>query len=421
MGEAQGIAIHGSTGSIGTQVLDVIERLRGQCDFVTVALACNSNIEAMERQIHAYNPKYAAVSDVQKAEELRERVKGSRTEILAGEEAAAAVCGYEGVDIAVIGTAGFAGLAPTLVAIENGKRIATANKETFLAAGKLVMDAARKRGVEILPIDSEPSAMWQCLEPEVRLGDNGERHSVIWQMQHGAKHSIDHFILTGSGGPFLEDKALMRDATPAQALRHPKWNMGSMISIRSATMMNKGMERIEASMIFGVDLDMVKITIHPQSLAHSGVMLTDGSIKMQMSPTDMRYPILYALTFPERFDIGLPRLDLAVAGPLDFDKPDLSQFPALVIADRAGRLGGTAPAVLNGADEVVVGEYLRERIKLPDMVELVGLTLDAHSVIKEPSLAQIIEADRWARKEVSRLVEELVASRTPRAGRVRVV
>lgn len=413
MADEIGIAIHGSTGSIGEQTLDVVRRLQGKVNFRVVALACRGNIDAMERQVLEYKPTYAAVEDENKAKELRARLRRrSETEVLAGHEDSVKVCGFEGIDFVVIGTSGFAGLEPTLEAISKGKRLSTANKETFLAAGKLVTEAAKKNGVDMLPMDSEPSAMWQCLEPEVWHG-SGVRHSVIWELQHGAKHSIDHFILTGSGGPFLRNRAAMGVATPEQALRHPTWNMGALITIRSATMMNKGMERIEASSIFGVPLDMVKIVIHPQSIVHSGVVLTDGSQKMQQGPHDMRYPIQYALAFPERHDTGLPRLDLAATRRFDFEDPDPEQFPSLALAERAGKQGGTAPAVLNASDEIAVAAFMGMRIGFMQMAEVVKNALDAHSVITDPTLNQIIAADKWAREHSLAIVDELAKRRKP--------
>ncbi len=407
MAESVNIAIHGSTGSIGTQTLDVIGKLKSKISFRVAALACNGNVELMEKQILTHKPDYAAVANEEKARSLKAKLKGkSKTEILSGSKDTAEVCGYENVDFVVIGTSGFAGLEPTLHAISKGKRLATANKETFLAAGKIVMDSAKKHGVDVLPIDSEPSAMWQCLESEVWHGSGNERHSVIWDLQRNAKHSIDHFILTGSGGPFLRDRKAMASATPEQALKHPTWNMGGLITIRSATMMNKGMERIEASSIFNVPLDMVRIVIHPQSIVHSGVVLTDGSQKVQQGPHDMRYPIQYSLTFPERFDTGLPRLNLADAKRLDFEEPDTSQFPSLLLAEKAGKAGGTAPAVLNASDEIAVAAFMKKRIKFLEMADVVENALEKHSQIQDPSLDQVMRTDRWARETALSYIDE---------------
>ncbi len=405
--ERTGIAVHGSTGSIGTQTLDVVKRLRGRLDFDVVALVCNSNIRVMETQILEHRPKYAVVADEAKAAELRQKLSGKAagTEILSGQENATAVCGYEEVEVDVIATAGFAGLEPTLMAIEKGKRIATANKETFLAAGKLVMDAAKRKGVEVLPIDSEPSAMWQCLEPEVWDGKEG-RHSVIWNLHRGADNFINYFLLTGSGGPFLRtDLKEMDRATPEQALKHPTWSMGSLITTRSATMMNKGMERIETSAIFGVPLDMVRVVIHPQSIVHSGVVLKDGSQKVQQGPHDMRYPIQYSLSFPYRFDTGLPGLRLSEVGRLDFEEPDQNRFPCLRIAEKAGRTGGTAPAILNGADETAVDAFLKGRIHFGDMPKVVEAVLDSCTAVQNPTLKQIIDADRNSRERAAEEIE----------------
>ena len=404
------LVIHGSTGSIGTQTLDVVKRLSGKRNFKVYGLACNSNIDILEKQILEFSPEKAVVVNEDKAEELRKRLSGRevRTEILSGEQEAIELCRSISNGYVVIATAGFAGLAPTLAAIEAGNTVPIANKEAFLTAGRLITEAAKRHDVEILPIDSEPNAIWQTLEPEIYSSE--DRHSAIWHLHRGAKNNIDHFILTCSGGPFREwNKEELEKATLQQALKHPTWDMGRLITIRSATLMNKGMEVIEIASIFGVDVDRVRIVVHPQSIVHSGVQLIDGSQKVQQGPHDMRYPIAYALTYPYRIDTGLKRLELSKIGRFDFEEPDTERFPSIALAYRAGRLGGSAPAVLNGADETAVELFCSGRIGFTDMPKLIKSALDAHSLNKEPALERIIEADSWARKHVMSNYNEILS------------
>ncbi len=407
------LVIHGSTGSIGTQTLDVVKRLSGKRNFKVCGLACNSNIDILEKQILEFGPEKAVVVDEDKAEDLRIRLsgKGVKTEILSGEQEAVDLCRSISDGYVVIATAGFAGLAPTLAAIEAGNTVPIANKEAFLTAGRLVTEAAKRHGVEILPIDSEPNAIWQTLEPEIYASE--DRHSAVWHLHRGAKNNIDHFILTCSGGPFREwNREELDKATLQQALRHPTWDMGRLITIRSATLMNKGMEVIEIASIFGVQVDKVRIVVHPQSIVHSGVQLIDGSQKVQQGPHDMRYPIAYSLTYPYRIDTGLKRLELSEIGRFDFEEPDTERFPSIALAYRAGRLGGSAPAVLNGADETAVELFCNGRIGFTDMPKLIKSALDAHPVNREPTLGQIIEADSWARKHVMHNYKEILSEDT---------
>jgi 1-deoxy-D-xylulose-5-phosphate reductoisomerase len=414
MDERIPLVIHGSTGSIGTQTLDVVKRLQGKRDFRVYGLACNGNIELLEKQIIEFKPDVAVVVDENKAEQLKQKLDGRsiRTEVLAGEKEAINLCDSISNGYVVIATAGFAGLAPTLAAIEAGNTVPIANKEAFLTAGRLITDSAKKHNVEILPIDSEPNAIWQTLEPEI-YPDSEARHSAVWHMQRGAKHNVDSFILTCSGGPFREwDSEALKKATLQQALRHPNWDMGKLITIRSATLMNKGMEVIEIASIFGVPVDKVKIVVHPQSIIHSGVEFIDGSQKVQQGPHDMRYPIAYSLTFPDRIDTGLKRLELASVGRFDFEEPDMERFPSIGLAYRAGRLGGTAPAVLNGADETAVELFSEGRIGFTQMPELIRSALDAHVVKQNPTLAEIITADSWARDYVRKEFNESVSAKT---------
>jgi len=404
------LVIHGSTGSIGTQTLDVVKRLSGKRNFKVYGLACNSNIDILEQQILEFDPEKAVVVDEDKANELKMRLsgKGVKTEILSGEQEAVDLCRSISNGYVVIATAGFAGLAPTLAAIEAGNTVPVANKEAFLTAGRLITDAAKRHNVEILPIDSEPNAIWQTLEPEIY--DSEDRHSAIWHLHRGAKNNIDQFILTCSGGPFREwNKEELDKATLQQALRHPTWDMGKLITIRSATLMNKGMEVIEIASIFGVQVDKVRIVVHPQSIVHSGVQLIDGSQKVQQGPHDMRYPIAYSLTYPYRIDTGLKRLELSKIGRFDFEEPDTERFQSIALAYRAGRLGGSAPAVLNGADEMAVELFCNGKIGFTDMPKLIKNALDAHSVDKDPTFERIIEADSWARKHVMHNYKEVLS------------
>ena len=414
------LVIHGSTGSIGTQTLDVVKRLQGKRNFKVYGLACNGNIDILEKQILEFSPEKAVVVNEDKAIELKVRLsgRGVTTEILSGEQEAVELCRSIRNGYVVIATAGFAGLAPALAAIEAGNTVAIANKEAFLTAGRLITETAKRHNVEILPIDSEPNAIWQTLEPEIYTSN--DRHSAIWHLHRGAKNNIDQFILTCSGGPFREwDKEMMDKATLQQALRHPTWDMGKLITIRSATLMNKGMEVIEIASIFGVDVDKVRIVVHPQSIVHSGVQLIDGSQKVQQGPHDMRYPIAYSLTYPYRIDTGLKRLELSKIGRFDFEEPDIERFPSIALAYRAGRLGGSAPAVLNGADETAVDLFCNGRIGFTDMPKLIKSALDAHSVNKEPALEQIIEADSWARKYVMNNYKEILSKNAVNGQKIR--
>ena len=414
------LVIHGSTGSIGTQTLDVVKRLQGKRNFKVYGLACNGNIDILEKQILEFSPEKVVVVNEDKAIELKVRLsgRGVTTEILSGEQEAVELCRSISNGYVVIATAGFAGLAPALAAIEAGNTVPIANKEAFLTAGRLITETAKRHNVEILPIDSEPNAIWQTLEPEIYTSN--DRHSAIWHLHRGAKNNIDQFILTCSGGPFREwDKEMMDKATLQQALRHPTWDMGKLITIRSATLMNKGMEVIEIASIFGVDVDKVRIVVHPQSIVHSGVQLIDGSQKVQQGPHDMRYPIAYSLTYPYRIDTGLKRLELSKIGRFDFEEPDIERFPSIALAYRAGRLGGSAPAVLNGADETAVDLFCNGRIGFTDMPKLIKSALDAHSVNKEPALEQIIEADSWARKYVMNNYKEILSKNAVNGQKIR--
>ena len=369
------LAVLGSTGSIGQQTLDVVRALPGR--FRIVGLAAGNNIDLLSKQIGEFKPEFVYFSEGDSNKAGLRRLADSGCELLTLE---AMACHHQ-VDTVVIATAGSAGLSPTLEAVKAGKRIALANKESLVMAGEIITDEAKKSGAEILPIDSEHSAIWQCL--------NGERQEAT------------RIILTASGGPFRNyTKAQLKKVTVEQALRHPSWQMGRKVTIDSATLMNKGLEVIEARWLFNMPVDRIKVLIHPQSIIHSMVEFVDGSIKAQLSYPDMRLPIQYALSYPDRLDNPqLPRLDWSRISSLDFEEPDLDVFPCLRLAIEAGRKGGTYPAVLCAADEVAVELFLSRRISFIDIPRLVEEVLEQHQAIACPTLEEILVADAWARQK----------------------
>ncbi|HON59357.1 MAG TPA: 1-deoxy-D-xylulose-5-phosphate reductoisomerase [Smithella sp.] len=382
------ISILGSTGSIGVSTLKVIEDHPDR--FRVVALSAGKNIGLLQKQIERFMPRIAAVRNREDANALRRSLASKKAvKILYGEEGLKAAASAAEADIVVSAISGFAGLLPSLTAIEAGKSLALANKETLVAAGEIIMRAVRKKGAKIIPVDSEHSAIFQCLE--------GER-----------KQNLSSIILTASGGPFLGfTKKQMEKVTLRQALKHPRWNMGKKITIDSATMMNKGLEVIEAKWLFGVDLARIDVLVHPQSIVHSMVELKDGAILAQLAMPDMKIPIAYALSYPERITNQLPRLNLAKVGNLEFFKPDLQRFPCLRLAYEAGERGGTATAVLNAADETAVESFLQKRIRFADLPKIIEKVLDAHDTVDRPSLDDIMEADRWARQKTTEIMERI--------------
>ncbi len=367
------LAILGSTGSIGQQTLDVVRSFPDR--FQVLGLAAGKNAALLAKQAEEFQPKLVSIQSAGSPERLRRL----NCEFYSLEALAAA----PEVDLVVIAISGKAGLAPTLAAIRAGKSIALATKEVLVMAGALVTTEARRHGAQLLPIDSEPSAIWQCLRGEGK--------------------SVARLILTASGGPFrhLSGEALSQ-VTPQQALEHPTWRMGPKVTIDSATMMNKGFEVIEAHWLFGVPYDNIEIVIHPQSIVHSMVEFVDGSAKAQLSLPDMRLPIQYALFYPERPPSKLPRLDFSSLSALVFEAPDLERFPCLKLALEAGGKGGTYPAVLSAADEVAVELFLEKRIGFLDIAKLVEEALEEHRSISNPSLEEILAADAWAREWVNR-------------------
>ena len=377
------ISILGATGSIGRQTLDVAEQL----GLTVAALTANSNAERMEAQARRFRPRLAVLTDEAAAKDLAVRLADTDTRVLGGPEALteAAVCPE--ADTVVTAVVGMVGLKPTLAAIRERKRIALANKETLVCAGQLVMDTAEQYGAEIVPVDSEHSAIFQCVQG---CRDRGE---------------IRRLILTCSGGPFYGQTAEeVAGRTKADALRHPNWTMGPKITVDCATLMNKGLEVIEAMRLYRLPLEQVSVVIHRQSIVHSLVEYRDGAILAQLGTPDMRLPIRYAMTYPERSESPLEPLDLLSCPPLTFARPDRETFPCLRLAEEAAQEGGTACAILNGANEEAVGLFLAEKIGFSDIPRLVAEARAAVTVVRDPSLEDILAADRAARRAVLDLV-----------------
>lgn len=370
------ISILGSTGSIGTQTLDVVRNLG---NIEVKALSTNKNIDLLEKQIEEFHPKKVAVMDDEKAYELKKRI-GSKIEVLKGLEGLCEIAEMDETDTVVTSVVGVIGLIPTFKAIQKKKNIALANKETLVTAGKIIMEEAKKNNVSIYPVDSEHSAIFQCL-------------------QGNAHNKISRIILTASGGPF-RGKSLkeLEMVTVEETLKHPNWEMGAKITIDSATMMNKGLEVIEAKWLFDVELNQIEVLVHPQSIIHSMVEFEDGSIMAQMGEPDMRLPIQYALTYPKRITNNWPRINFRQRNMLSFEEVDLSVFKCLQLAYDALKIGGTMPAVLNAANEVAVDKFLKKEINFLDIAKIIEATMEKHELIKNPSLSDILDVDQWARK-----------------------
>lgn len=376
----QNIAILGSTGSIGTQSLDVV---RQSPNLHVLGLSANHNINLLEAQAREFSPRLVCVCDPEKAKELRLRLADTPVKVIGGSEGMCEIAAMEDVRTVVTAVMGIAGLPPTLAAIQCGKTIALANKETLVAAGELVTALAQKHGVSILPVDSEHSAVFQSL---AGLQEQKQLKKVI---------------LTASGGPFRGKKrAELTDITPEMALKHPNWNMGAKITIDSSTLVNKGLEVIEARWLFGVTPGQIDVVVHPQSIIHSMVEFVDGSVVAQLGLPDMRLPIAYALTYPDRIPLAGEPLDLAKIGTLTFEKPDTEAFPALPLAYEALKAGGTMCAVYNGADEAAVSLFLNQKIRYPDIVSVIEGAMRAYTNTEANSLESIAAADQWARDYV---------------------
>ena len=376
------ISLLGSTGSIGRQTLAAAAHL----GLPVAAIAANRSVEALETQARRFSPRLAAVYDEAAAAELRVKLADTETRVVSGMEGLLEASALPEADCVVTALSGAVGLLPTLSAIDCGKRIALANKETLVCAGELVMARAQEKGAEIIPVDSEHSAIFQSLGGRLR------------------SPFLRRILLTASGGPF---RKLTREETyhktPAEAVAHPNWSMGAKISVDSATMMNKGLEFIEAMRLFGVLPEQITVLIHPQSVVHSAVEFLDGSVVAQMAAPDMVLPIQYALTWPDRAPSETKALDLFSAGLLGFEKPDLERFPCLALAMEAAKRGGTAPAVLSAANEAAVGLFLSEKIPFGKIYECVAAALGSIDIIDAPSLEDILSADKRARAFVMEL------------------
>lgn len=380
------ISLLGSTGSIGKQTLEVVA---ANPDKLKVrALAAHRSDELLEQQIRQFEPDIAVLSDKDAAARLAARYHG-KTKILAGDEGLLAAATYDGADTVLASMVGYAGLRPTLAAIECGKNIALANKETLVAAGSLVMAAVRKHGVSLTPVDSEHSAIFQSL-------------------RGGAEKEVKRLIVTASGGPFRGKKrSELENVTLAQCLKHPNWSMGPKVTLDSSTLANKGLEVMEAHWLFDMPYDKIDVVVHPQSIVHSLVEFCDGSVIAQLGEPDMRLPIQYALSWPDRFNYSFEQLDLVKAASLTFEAPDLEAFPSLKIAVDCGKAGGTLPCAFNAANEEAVNAFLHDKIKYLDIPYITAAVTQAHDNVAEPQIEDIEQADAWARAEAQRVIEGL--------------
>ena len=379
------VSILGSTGSIGRQSLDIISRLP---DIRVAALTAGASVERMAEQCRTFLPELAVMATADAAEKLAAEIKDLPIRVSWGEEGLIEAATMADVDCVITAVVGMVGLKPTLAAIRAGKRIGLANKETLVCAGELVMEEAEKYGVEIIPVDSEHSAIFQCL------------------MGSREKKEIKRLILTCSGGPFFgKSREQLQKVTKADALKHPNWTMGAKITIDCSTLMNKGLEVIEAMRLYRMPVEQVDVVIHRQSIVHSMVDFVDGAVMAQMGAPDMRLPIQLALTYPERKPCPVAGLDLLTCGSLTFSKPDLENFPCLALAYRCAKLGGTACPVMNGANEEAVAMFLRDEIGFYDIYRLVSCAVDSVPFIPNPTLEEILESDRFARETVRRLAK----------------
>ena len=369
------IAILGSTGSIGTQTLDVVREHSDELQ--VVALAAGTNKERLKEQIKEFHPKLVSLSDEKKAQELKEELAGEQVEVVCGMEGLIEVAGADSADVVVTAVVGMMGILPTMEAIKKGKDIALANKETLVTAGHLIIPMAKEYGVSILPVDSEHSAIFQSLQGE-------------------PKAALDKILLTASGGPFRGKSAeFLETVTLEDALNHPNWSMGPKITIDSSTMVNKGLEVMEAKWLFGVDYSQIEVVIQPQSIIHSMVQYVDGAIIAQLGTPDMRVPIEYALFYPERRSLSGDRLDFSKVSQITFEKPDYKVFRGLSLAIEAGKTGGTMPTVFNAANERAVAKFLKGEIKYTDIVRSIEKCMDAHKVSAHPDLEEILATEQW--------------------------
>lgn len=380
------IAILGSTGSIGRQALEVIAANRNR--FQVYALTANNNVDLLVQQARTFTPNVVCIANEKHYTTLKQQLEDLPIKVFAGSDAIDQVVQMQGVDIVLAAMVGYAGLKPTIAAIEAGKIIALANKETLVVAGELICDLANRHNVPILPVDSEHSAIFQCLAGEYN-------------------NSIERLILTASGGPFRQ-KSLdeLKSVTPAQALKHPNWDMGAKITIDSATMMNKGFEVIEAKWLFGVNPKQIDVVVHPQSIIHSMVEFADGSIKAQLGMPDMRLPIQYAFTYPMRISSKFPRLDFSTYSQLTFEKPDTKRFRNLAFAYKAMESGGNMPCIVNAANEVVVAAFLENKIGFLQMSDVIETVMAKADFVKNPSYDDYVATDIAVRCLTKSLIDK---------------
>ena len=375
------VSILGATGSIGTQALEVVNDLKGIKDIQVVGLSGNRNIKLLEEQIRQFKPKLAAVPDEGAARDLAIMVKDTECKVLSGEEGLCAVAAESGADMLLSSIVGFAGLVPTMKAIEAGIDIALANKETLVTAGQIFMNAVEKQGVRLLPVDSEHCAIFQSL-------------------QSGKKSEINKILLTASGGPFFgKTTEELVSIKKEQALKHPNWSMGAKITIDSATLMNKGLEVLEARWLFGVEIDDIEVVVQRESIIHSMVEFKDRSVIAQMSIPSMKHPIQYAFTYPERLPSPDERVDFPKLGNLSFYSPDEKTFRCLALAKKAGKIGGIMPTVMNAANELAVDAFLKDKIGFLDIADFVEKTMDKWENIENPTLEDLLKVDKQVRRE----------------------
>ncbi|MGA1263566.1 MAG: 1-deoxy-D-xylulose-5-phosphate reductoisomerase [Prochlorothrix sp.] len=399
------ITLLGSTGSIGTQTLDIVQQYPDQ--FRLVGMAAGRNVALVAQQIRQFQPEIVALADASRLSELKAAIADlpNQPQLLAGQEGVVEVARYGDAEAVVTGIVGCAGLLPTIAAIEAGKDIALANKETLIAGGPVVLPLIQQHGIKLTPADSEHSAIFQCLQ-----GLTKEKSFTVGQPMEGLRR----ILLTASGGAFRDwPVEKLAEVKVEDAIKHPNWSMGRKITVDSATLMNKGLEVIEAHYLFGLDYDHIDIVIHPQSIIHSLIEVADTSVLAQLGWPDMRLPLLYALSWPERLTTNWETLDLVKAGDLTFREPDHAKYPCMGLAYAAGRAGGSMTAVLNAANEQAVALFLEEKIGFLDIPKVIEKTCDRHRDHNNqaPSLEDILAADEWARQEVTRLSGEL--DRTP--------
>lgn len=371
------ISLLGSTGSIGTQTLDVV---RANDDFKISALAAGSRVDAMEKQVREFRPGIVCMYDEEAADDLKTRIADLPVKVVSGMEGLIEAAEWPEADLVLTAVVGMVGIRPTMAAIRAGKDIALANKETLVTAGHLIIPLAKQCGVKILPVDSEHSAIFQSLQ-----GNEGNQ--------------IEKILLTASGGPFRgRRREELEDVTPEMALKHPNWSMGPKVTIDSSTMVNKGLEVMEAHWLFGVDYDRIEVLVQPQSVIHSAVQYEDGAIIAQLGMPDMKLPIQYALSYPARRYLGGERLDLAKMGMITFEAPDLDEFPGLALAFRAGRCGGTMPTVFNAANEWAVSKFLHDQIGYLEITDCIWSAMDRHEARENPDVGEILEAESETRQ-----------------------